>query len=76
MNTIHLDVGRASQVALVVKNLPNNAGVTKTQVGSLGWEDPLEEGPAAPSSIPVWRAPRTEEPGRLWSIGPPRVRHD
>ena len=28
------------------------------------------------SSILVWRIPRTEEPGRLQSIGSPRVRHD
>ena len=32
----------ASQAALVVKNLPANAGDLKTQVQSLGWEDPLE----------------------------------
>ena len=35
---------------------------------SLGWEDPLEDGMATHSSIPVWRIPRTEEPGRLQSI--------
>ena len=32
----------ASQAALVVKNLPANAGDLKTQVQSLGWEEPLE----------------------------------
>ena len=31
----------------------------------LGWEDPLEKGMAAHSSILVWRIPWTEEPGRL-----------
>ena len=31
---------------------------------------------AAPSSIPAWRIPWTEEPGRLQSIGSQRVRHD
>ena len=33
---------RPSQVALVVKNLPANAGDIRQQVPSLGWEDPLE----------------------------------
>ena len=37
-----------------------------TRVRSLGWEDPLEEGMAAYSSIPAWRIPWTEEPGGLW----------
>ena len=32
------------------------------QVQSLGWEDPLEEGTAAHSSILAWRIPWTEEP--------------
>ena len=39
----------------------------ETQVQSLGWEDPLEEGTAAHSSILAWRIPWTEEPGRLQS---------
>ena len=43
---------------------------------SLGWEDPLEEGLATPSSIVAWRIPWTEEPGRLWSLGLQRVGHD
>ena len=33
------------------------------QVQSLGWEDPLEEEMATPSSILVWEIPLTEEPG-------------
>ena len=36
-----------------------------TQVGSLGWEDPLEKEMATHSSILAWRIPCTEEPGRL-----------
>ena len=59
-------------MALVVKNLPANAGNT----GDLGWEDPLEEGMATHSSILVWRISCTEEPGGLQSIGSHRVRHD
>ena len=42
----------ASQVVLVVKSPPVNAGdIVRTQVRSLGWEDPLEEGMAIHSSI-------------------------
>ena len=41
----------------------------KTQVRSLGWEDPLEKEMATHSSILAWRIPWTEEPGRLQSRG-------
>ena len=41
----------------------------ETQVQSLGREDPLEKGMATHSSIPAWRIPRTEDPGRLQSVG-------
>ena len=34
----------------------------KTQVQSLGWEDPLEEDMATHSSILAWRISQTEEP--------------
>ena len=58
----------ASQVALVVKNLPANAGGTESWVQSLAWEEPLEEGMATHSSILAWRIPWTEEPGGLDSM--------
>ena len=45
-------------------------------VQSLSWEDPLEEEMAALSSILAGIIPRTEEPGRLQSMGSQRVRHD
>ena len=38
-------------------------------VPSLGWEDPLEKEIATHSSILAWEIPRTEEPGRLQSLG-------
>ena len=47
-----------------------------TWVQSLGWEDPLEEGMAAQSSILAWRIPWTEEPGGLQSIKLQRAGHD
>ena len=40
----------------------------RRQVGSLGWEDPLEEEMATHARIPAWEIPWTEEPGRLESM--------
>ena len=37
----------------------------ETQVRSLGWEDPLEQGMAPQSSILAWEIPWTVEPGGL-----------
>ena len=49
----------------------------ETQVGSLGWEDPLEKEMATHSSILAWEIPWTEEPGGLQSVGSKKkVRHD
>ena len=48
----------------------------ETQVPSLGWEDPLENGMATHFSTLAWRIPRTEEPGGLLSMGFRRVEHD
>ena len=53
-------------VAQMVKHLPI---MQKTQVRSLGGEDPLEKEMAPPSSILAWKIPWTEEPGRLQSWG-------
>ena len=50
----------------MVKNLPAKQ---EMQVGSLGQEDPLEEGMATHCSILGWRIPWTEEPGGLQSTG-------
>ena len=57
----------ASRVALVVKNLPDNAGDIEMQVWSRGQEDPLEEGMATHSNILAWRIPWTVESGGLQS---------
>ena len=45
----------------------------ETQVRSLGWEDPLEKGFAAHSSVLAWRIPWREKPGGLQSVGSHRV---
>ena len=63
----------ASLVAQRVKNL---LAVRETWVQSLSQEDPLEKEMATHSSVLAWRIPRTEEPGRLWSIASQRVRHN
>ena len=56
----------ASLVAQSVKNLP---AMQKTQVQSLGQEDPLEKEMATCSGILAWRIPWTENPGGLQSMG-------
>ena len=53
-----------------------NGEEVKFVASSLGWEGPLEEGLATPSSIVAWRIPWTEEPGRLRSLGLQRSGHD
>ena len=42
----------------------------------MDWEDPLEKGMAAHSSVLVWRFPWVEEPGGLQSMGWQKVGHD
>ena len=54
---------RPSQVVLVVKNPPDNAGDIRD--ASLSQEDPLKEGMATHSSILAWKISWTEEPGGL-----------
>ena len=48
----------------------------RTQVRSLGREDPLEKAMATHSSTLAWKIPWMEEPGRLQSMGSQRVGHD
>ena len=54
----------------MVKNMP---AMQETEVGSLGWEDPLEKRIATHSSILDWRILWTEEPGGLQSMGSQRT---
>ena len=66
-----------SQVVLVVKNPPANAGDTR-DVGSIPelGRFPLEESMATYSSILAWRIPWTDKPGGLQSMSSQRVGHD
>ena len=67
-NSYPLQYSWLSLVAQLVKNLP---AMKETWVQSLGWEDHLEKGKAAHSSILAWRIPWT-----VWSMGSQRVGHD
>ena len=60
-------------MAQTVKSLP---AMWETQVQSLGLEDSLEKGLVTHSNIVASRTPWTKEPGRLQSMGSPRVGHD
>ena len=64
---------RTSLMAQMVKCLPT---MWETKVQSPGWEDPLEKEMATHSSTLAWKIPRTEEHGRLQSMGSQRVGHD
>ena len=63
----------ASLVAQVVKNPP---AMQETWVRSLGWDDPLEEGMAAHSSILAWRIPVDRGAWRATVHGVAKSRHD
>ena len=72
------EVTWTSQVALVVKNSPVNAGEKRDarfnpQIGTITWR---RKAMAAHSSILAWRIPWTEDPGGLQPIGWQRVRQD
>ena len=64
----------ASQVALVVKNPPVNAGAERLEldplVRKIPWSRRWQPTPAC------WKIPQTEDPGGLQSMGPQRVGHD
>ena len=64
------------QTSLVAQTVKHLSTMWETWVGSLGQEDPLEKEMAIHSSTITWKIPWTEEPGRLQSIGSPRVGHD
>ena len=65
-------MARASQVELVVKNLPANAGDIRDE----GLIPGLGRSPGNPLQYSCLENPWIEEPGRLQSIGSQRVRHD
>ena len=58
------------------KEFAFSAGDTGDSGSISGSGDPLEEEMATHCSILAWKIRWTEEPGRLWSMGWQRVRHD
>ena len=60
----------------MVENLPARQEIQERQFPSLGQKDPLEKEMATHSSILALRNLRTEEPGKLQSMGSQRVRHN
>ena len=64
----------SSQVPIMVKNPPANAGDMRCEshpwVGKIPWRRKWQFGDLA------WRIPGTEEPGRLQSMGSQRAGHD
>ena len=61
-------LSRETATCLLMATVENNA--------DREWEDPLEKGMAAHSSILAWRIPWTEKSGGLPSMWSQRVRHD
>ena len=64
---------RNSQVALVVKNPPDDARDTRDDGSTPESGRPLEKEMATHCSILAWRIPGTEEPGGLQSMESQRV---
>ena len=66
----------ASQVTLVIKNLPANSRDTRDMGLSSGSGRCFGRGNGNPSSISAWKIPWAEKPGELQSMGLQRVGHD
>ena len=66
----------SSQVALVVRNPPANAGDIRDMGLITGSGRSPGEGHSNPLCILAWRIPWTEEPRRQWSMRSQRVEHD
>ena len=64
-----------SQTSLVARTVKHLSTMRETRVQSLGREDTLEKEMAIHSSTIAWKIPRTEELGRLQSLGSQRVEH-
>ena len=52
---IPLNLTLLVRASLVVQTVKSPPAIQETWVGSLGWDDPLEEGMATHSSILAWR---------------------
>ena len=70
INILYVYLDQSSQVALVVENLPANAGHVEDR-GSIP-ESGRSPGGGQANPWTAWEIPWTEEPGGLWSIGSQR----
>ena len=59
----------------MVKNPLPVQEMKEMQVQSLDTDESLEKEMATHSSMLAWKIPRTEEPGRIQSMGLSKVRH-
>ena len=71
-----LSILLSTWASLVAQTVQRLSAMQETWVQSLGWEDPLEKEMAAHSSTLAWNIPWMEEPGRLQSMGSPRIEQD
>ena len=69
-------LGSCLWLSLVAQLIKNPPAMWETWVGSLGWEDPLEEGMATHSSILAWRIPMDRGAWRATVHGVQRVGHN
>ena len=67
---------RLSSVQFSRSVMSNSAMLRQMCIRSLSQEDPLKEGMTSHFNVLAWRILRTEEPGRLQSIGSHRFRDD
>ena len=72
---LDLVTGLTYGASLVAQMVKSPSAMQKTQVPSLGREDPLEEEMTTHSSILAWRISWTEESGGLQSMEFQRVRY-
>ena len=68
-NPVILELLKCIKASLVAQLVKSSPAVQDTQVPSLGWEDPLEEGMAAHSSILAWRIPMDRGAWRATVLG-------
>ena len=73
MNSYETVKNWSSLVTQMVKNLP---AIQETWVWSVGWDIPWKRAWQPTLLFLPGESPWTEEPGRLWSMGSQRVRHN
>ena len=75
-NLVYVSSASASKVALVVKDLPANAGAVGDSGSIPRSGSSPGEGDGDYSGVLAWRIPRTEERGGLRCTGSQTVGHD